>query len=1021
MKIICVNIERGLYSQYYHILQILGDKSICVLCILEPKLNKHDYVPEFDSFKAFYLDKYKLIIYVKQNVGLTCMPIWQGMPCFVVVGNQLTMSFCYSEFTKVTLEGKKLLSKKERLSLIKETYGEILRTSHNRHLAMGDFNFCNLKKENCTYVKQFLNFFKRNEFVNQVEGITRFAKIEGQEDSQLDYCWTRNLIGTAEKFLFSNSDHMGICFEIPSNEKIRLNPKFRISYKETESTKNFLKNNQVEGCVNFNDEMARPLERNFEDLTNFFGEMRKTMKVEKKYCELDVPWWNNKLASLKRIIRREKNLHYKKELHKQYLYWFNFYHRRWVIKNVTSKKHPFPKSSGEKLSRLVVNGEELTSDKDLSEAMRDSYINKVEKNFEESNPNWGVIIDRVKEYVAGGENENIDIDEQGSPIPWDIPIPNEKDIEQVIDGLKAKDSVGITDVSYRMIKIAKRNVLRKITIIARQSLLFGKMADVWHQIIGIPVHKKGRDSTICNSFRIVALQDNLLKIIGLYVCNFITWKFESMSLFADFVIGFRKGFSTDDYTFKLIEMIHEAKAANKALGVASSDLKSAYDLTSKSYVLDILQALGAGPRLRHWFKALYGKKDLRVRLNDFTSEPREIMANLLQGDPSSPILFNLALFPIKFFVKTRLLQYADDIHITAMSEDAEKAKEELLQYYNEYDDFVNKTGLVSEHDKLEFKIWGKGSTKKEVQELDCNGHKLKMKESIRILGLHLNSKLDFTEDVEDLITKLRQRAGMIRIQGKHLPMRYRMQLYQGWINSKINFGMRIYLPMLTKEKFKQLKEATNQGFRAAAGLMRKSTQCITEIRSRHKCASFYQVARDSIERIAFKVMKSLHEKDRCYQTKTRSLTKGVMKKHVNLHVRSLERFYREFVNEFKIFEFQSLKDLRKFQEGRLREEFENAAHFDVNRKDHRVLEFERTRCGIRNIREKANKTTRISIETNKKERISKMNRENAENNDPNAENGNGEASGTSQAGNGADQVETASPKSKYNNFNVDSE
>lgn len=93
----------------------------------------------------------------------------------------------------------------------------------------------------------------------------------------------------------------------------------------------------------------------------------------------------------------------------------------------------------------------------------------------------------------------------------------------------------------------------------------------------------------------------------------------------------------------------------------------------------------------------------------------------------------------------------------------------------------NRTGLVSEHDKLEFKIWGKGSTSKEVQELDCNGHKLKMKESIRILGLHLNSKLNFTEDIEDLITKLRQRAGMIRIQGKHLPMRYRMQLYQGWI------------------------------------------------------------------------------------------------------------------------------------------------------------------------------------------------------------------------------------------------
>ena len=112
MKILCINVWKGLYAQYYHILQILRDKSITVLCVIEPKLNKHDYVPEFESFKAFYLDKYKLIMYVKQNIGLDCRPIWQGMPCFVVRGNQLTMSFAYSEFTKITLAGKKRLSKK---------------------------------------------------------------------------------------------------------------------------------------------------------------------------------------------------------------------------------------------------------------------------------------------------------------------------------------------------------------------------------------------------------------------------------------------------------------------------------------------------------------------------------------------------------------------------------------------------------------------------------------------------------------------------------------------------------------------------------------------------------------------------------------------------------------------------------------------------------------------------------------------------------------------------------------------
>ena len=218
--------------------------------------------------------------------------------------------------------------------------------------------------------------------------------------------------------------------------------------------------------------------------------------------------------------------------------------------------------------------------------------------------------------------------------------------------------------------------------------------------------------------------------------------------------------------------------------------------------------------------------------------------------------------------------------------------------------------------------------------------------------------------------------------------------------------------MLTKEKFKQLKEATNQGFRAAAGLMRKSTQCITDIRSKYKCASFYQVARDNMERIAFKVMENLHNDDKKLNIRTRSLTKGVMKKHVNLHVKSLERFYREFINEYKIFEFQSIKKLRKMQLERLEEEFKNAAHLEINRDDRRVLAFERTPCYIGKVREKRNlnKSTCDDIDVKRRKvKRKKMNRKNEENEPPNAQ----------ASGQGDPQGVGNSPNGKYNDHNAD--
>ena len=70
--------------------------------------------------------------------------------------------------------------------------------------------------------------------------------------------------------------------------------------------KEFLENTRVPGKETFNEEMARPLEENFEELKDYMAEMRKTMKVELSTCKLDVPWWNNKLATLKRLVKKEK-------------------------------------------------------------------------------------------------------------------------------------------------------------------------------------------------------------------------------------------------------------------------------------------------------------------------------------------------------------------------------------------------------------------------------------------------------------------------------------------------------------------------------------------------------------------------------------------------------------------------------------------------------------------------------------------------------------------------------------------
>ena len=144
-----------------------------------------------------------------------------------------------------------------------------------------------------------------------------------------------------------------------------------------------------------------------------------------------------------------------------------------------------------------------------------------------------------------------------------------------------------------------------------------------------------------------------------------------------------------------------------------------------------------------------------------------------------------------------------------------------------------------------------------------------------------------------------------------------------------------------------------------------------------------------------------------------------MKKHVNLHVKSLERFFREFINEYEIFKFKSIKELRKFQEERLRDEFKIAAHLDVNRVDHRVLEFERTRCKLTDAAKKQNKSSwRNSRKKKRNLQSQEMDEQNGENVPPNEQLVEGLEENVQDMSLAGNQVDLTGDLSKYNAENV---
>ena len=179
-----------------------------------------------------------------------------------------------------------------------------------------------------------------------------------------------------------------------------------------------------------------------------------------------------------------------------------------------------------------------------------------------------------------------------------------------------------------------------------------KVADV------IPVFKKGDPNNKAN-YRSISLLPIISKIFERVLLEQIK-KFPRKIL-SPKLYGFRKGHSTQHAFLNLLKNWQKTLDKSGVIGAVLMDLNKAYDCLPHDLFIAKLAAYGFEDSATSLISDYLSKRCQRVKIGPVFSSYLEILRGVPQGSILGPILFNISINYLIFFIQeTEVCNFADD-------------------------------------------------------------------------------------------------------------------------------------------------------------------------------------------------------------------------------------------------------------------------------------------------------------------------------------------------------------------------
>ena len=298
----------------------------------------------------------------------------------------------------------------------------------------------------------------------------------------------------------------------------------------------------------------------------------------------------------------------------------------------------------------------------------------------------------------------------------------------------------------------------------------------------------------CTNYRPISLLSNIGKIIEKLMHKRLYSYMETNKAFYQNQFGFRNKKCTNDALICILDLLQKEMDQGHFSCGLFLDLKKAFDTVDHRILLDKLNHYGIRGIGNKWFKSYLDNRQQFVCIDNINSEHKTITCGVPQGSILGPLLFLIYINDLNHAIaSSKTFHFADDTSLVISNSNFKTLVKTLNADLKRLSEWLRANKLCLNVLKSELLIFCPPNKKVDpAHKVLLDGKVMIPSKSVKYLGIILDNKLNWSEQVTTLCNRLSRAIGILSKLRYNLPLNTLRMVYHSIFNSLLLYACQIW-------------------------------------------------------------------------------------------------------------------------------------------------------------------------------------------------------------------------------------